>query len=191
MGDRLAGEIGDDAMTAALAITLLSPMPPLLFMGEEWGSQRPFPFFCDFKGALADAVRKGRREEFKRLSNGAADCMPDPLRIETFCSAVLDWDARAMDEGRRRLALVRNLLTTRAGMAHELAHAKFGAAHCEKPVLIVSWSLPAGKSLDLVANLSHEAAAFPRAFSRGRPLWGGAASEQLQPWAVFWSIGDG
>jgi maltooligosyltrehalose trehalohydrolase len=117
--------------------------------------------------------------------------MPDPLRIETFRSAVLDWDARAMDEGRGRLALVRNLLTTRAGIAHELAHAKFGAAHREKSMLIVSWSLPAGKSLDLIANLSHEATAFPPGFSRRRPFWGDAASEQLQPWAVRWSIGDG
>jgi malto-oligosyltrehalose trehalohydrolase len=190
-GDRLAGEIEDDAMTAALAVTLLSPMPPLLFMGEEWGSRRPFPFFCDFKGALADAVRKGRSEEFKRLSNGTVQEMPDPLRSETFRSAVLDWEACATDEGRRRLALVRNLLTTRASLTHELAQVKFGSAHREKSVLIVSWSLPGGKTLDLIANLSHEAAAFPRACSRGRPLWGGAASEQLRPWAVHWSIGDG
>ena len=170
---------------------LLAPMPPLLFMGEEWGSRRPFPFFCDFKGALADAVRKGRSEEFERLSNGAIEEMPDPLRAETFRSAVLDWDACATDEGRRRLALVRNLLTTRASLAHEIAQAKFASAHREESVLTVSWSLPEGKTLELIANLSHQAATFPRAFSRGRPLWGGAASEQLPPWAVLWSVGDG
>ena len=191
MGDRLAGEIGDDALTAALAVMLLSPMPPLLFMGEEWGSRRPFPFFCDFKGALADAVRKGRSEEFKRLSNGAIEEMPDPLRAETFRSAVLDWDACATDEGLCRLALVRDLLTTRASIAHELAQAKFGSARHEKSVLIVSWSLPKEKTLNLIANLSHQAAAFPRAVLRGRPLWGDAAHEQLRPWAVLWSVGDG
>ena len=43
---------------------LLAPMPPLLFMGEEWGAPQPFPFFCDFEGDLAEAVREGRREEF-------------------------------------------------------------------------------------------------------------------------------
>ena len=34
---------------------------PMLFMGEEWGSKAPFPFFCDFEGDLAEAVRNGRQ----------------------------------------------------------------------------------------------------------------------------------
>ena len=49
---------------AAIAIVLLSPQIPLLFMGEEWGSRRPFPFFCDFAPPLDEAVREGRRREF-------------------------------------------------------------------------------------------------------------------------------
>ena len=81
-------------MAAALAVMLLAPMPPLLFMGEEWGSKRPFPFFCDFRGELADAVRKGRRDEFKSEYAELGDEIPDPLDEETFRSAVLDWDAR-------------------------------------------------------------------------------------------------
>ena len=36
-------------------------------MGEEWGATTPFPFFCDFSGALADAIRDGRRKEFKHF----------------------------------------------------------------------------------------------------------------------------
>jgi maltooligosyltrehalose trehalohydrolase len=64
-GERVTAQAQPEALAAALAVTLLAPMPPLLFMGEEWGSERPFPFFCDFHGALAQAVRKGRREEFK------------------------------------------------------------------------------------------------------------------------------
>src|SRR5258707_50815 len=57
-GDRLSTQVEEAALAAALAVTLLAPMPPLMFMGEEWGSTTPFPFFCDFHGALADAVRK-------------------------------------------------------------------------------------------------------------------------------------
>ena len=68
-------------------------------MGEEWGSDRPFPFFCDFQGELAQAVRKGRREEFKSAYAELGDGIPDPLAEETFRSAVLDWDARD-DAGR-------------------------------------------------------------------------------------------
>ena len=52
------------ALEAALAVTLLAPAPPLMFMGDEWGAREPFPFFCDFKGDLAEAVRNGRRKEF-------------------------------------------------------------------------------------------------------------------------------
>src|SRR4030095_15267714 len=101
------------ALTAALAITLLAPMPPLLFMGEEWGSSQPFPFFCDFPGALADAVRKGRREEFKSAYAELGDEVPDPLEEAIFRSAVLDWDARTTLDGRKRLALVPGPLTAR------------------------------------------------------------------------------
>jgi malto-oligosyltrehalose trehalohydrolase len=44
LGERLSMLVDPAPLTAALAITLLAPMPPLLFMGEEWGSTRPFPF---------------------------------------------------------------------------------------------------------------------------------------------------
>ena len=54
-------------------------MMPMLFMGEEWGSKAPFPFFCDFEGDLADAVRKGRRTEFAWAYAKYGDEVPDPL----------------------------------------------------------------------------------------------------------------
>jgi maltooligosyltrehalose trehalohydrolase len=191
LGDRLTRQADEAAIAAALAVTLLSPMPPLLFMGEEWGSTQPFPFFCDFQGALADAVRSGRREEFKRVNDAAVEAMPDPLSEETFRSAVLDWDARTTQQGARRLALVRDLLTTRRSIAQELAAAKFGSARREKNILAVSWSLPAERTLFLLANLSNNDADLPRAFRPGRPLWGGTPSDHLRPWAVFWSTGEG
>ncbi len=50
LGDRLAGDVDSRALEAALAITLLAPTVPMLFMGDEWGSTKPFPFFCDFRG---------------------------------------------------------------------------------------------------------------------------------------------
>src|SRR5262249_28785405 len=93
-GDRLAGQAGEAEITTALAITLLAPMPPLLFMGEEWGARQPFPFFCDFEGALAEAVRKGRRAEFASAYGATAKEPPDPLAEETFRVAKLDWGAR-------------------------------------------------------------------------------------------------
>ena len=39
----------------------------MLFMGEEWGADQPFSFFCDFAPDLADKVREGRRREFAKF----------------------------------------------------------------------------------------------------------------------------
>src|SRR4029077_6908617 len=92
LGERLDTLAPPAAIEAALAIMLLAPMPPMLFMGEEWGETRPFCFFCDFRGALADAVREGRRKEFQAAYAAHGErAIPDPLSAETFPSAVIDW----------------------------------------------------------------------------------------------------
>src|SRR5204863_2011347 len=113
-GDRLVAQADPSAVAAALAVTLLAPMPPLLFMGEEWGSARPFPFFCDFQGELAMAVRCGRRREFPQAYAKFGDAIPDPLAEETFLAAVLDWEARDRPPGRERLKLLPELPAIRA-----------------------------------------------------------------------------
>ena len=189
LGDRLQAD--EAAISAALAITLLAPMVPLLFMGEEWGSARPFPFFCDFHGELAQAVRKGRREEFKSAYAVLGDDIPDPLAESTFRSAILDWEARATPGAQRRLALVRELLTTRRKMiVPRLAGAAFGSARWDDRVLTADWRLGDGGRLSLMANLS-DAEARPSAMPAGTPIWGGSVGEVLPPWSVFWRIGAG
>jgi malto-oligosyltrehalose trehalohydrolase len=190
LGDRLATQASEPALSAALAVTLLAPMPPLLFMGEEWGSRRPFPFFCDFHGALADAVRAGRREEFKDAYAALGGDIPDPLAQDTVRSAVLDWAARETPAGRARLALVRDLLATRQReITPHLGATTFGSAACEQGVLSASWPLGGGKTLGLVANLSPAPAELPGHWSAGRSIWGGSPAAELPPWSVFWSIG--
>jgi malto-oligosyltrehalose trehalohydrolase len=187
-GDRLAAQVDDRALAAALAVMLLAPMPPLMFMGEEWGSKQPFPFFCDFHGGLADAVRKGRREEFKSEYAKFAVEIPDPLVEATFRSAVLDWDARETAEGRTRLTLVRDLLSVRnKEIVPRLAGAAFGSARWQGDVLVAEWTLGDGMALRLAANLSDEEAPRPQA-NAGRPIWGDAA-EHLSSWSVTWTSG--
>src|SRR6266852_4051700 len=63
-GTRLSARATERLLHVGIAIVLLSPQIPLLFMGEEWASERPFLFFCDFAGELAQAVREGRQREF-------------------------------------------------------------------------------------------------------------------------------
>ena len=114
-GERLDSLAKPEAIEAALAITLLAPQIPLLFMGEEWGSTQPFPFFCDFGGELAIAVEEGRRREFaaqyRRRKEGSEP--PSALAPETFAQARLDWSALNRPPHMKRLALVRRLLDLR------------------------------------------------------------------------------
>ncbi|MEW4564915.1 malto-oligosyltrehalose trehalohydrolase [Bremerella sp. JC770] len=64
-GRRLHQVTSHDAHRAAAALMCLLPAIPMLFMGEEFASDKPFYFFADFGDAhLRDAVEKGRRREY-------------------------------------------------------------------------------------------------------------------------------
>lgn len=75
LGERLTRLCPPQALRAATALLLLAPMIPLLFMGDDDGSCKPFLFFTDFHDDLADAVREGRRGEFAHF-----DAFADPAR---------------------------------------------------------------------------------------------------------------
>jgi maltooligosyltrehalose trehalohydrolase len=189
-GDRLATQADAAAIEAALAVTLLAPMPPLLFMGEEWGLTRPFPFFCDFQGELANAVRCSRRREFAQAYAKFGDAVPDPLAEETFRSAALDWDARSTPDARKRLALVRDLLALRRReIVPRLPGTRFGRAHRTGSVIAADWILGDASRLNVIANLSNETAAARATPPAGRPLWNVEPPQRLPPWSVYWSIG--
>ncbi|MBY0383437.1 MAG: malto-oligosyltrehalose trehalohydrolase [Xanthobacteraceae bacterium] len=188
LGDRLETNAKSAAMEAALAVTMLTPMPPMLFMGEEWGTTRPFPFFCDFQGDLAEAVREGRRKEFRAAYDAFGGDIPDPLDARTFALAKLDWQ-EAREQGRTRTELIRSLLAVRAKeIAPRLRGARFGKALAkDEGFLAARWQLGGGEALYLEANLCdlpRTSAADPGA----RLIWG--TSGDFAPWQVRWSIGD-
>ncbi|MBE7209949.1 MAG: malto-oligosyltrehalose trehalohydrolase [Gluconacetobacter diazotrophicus] len=188
-GDRLTDTASPEAMRALAAVYLLLPQCPMLFMGEEWGSRVPFPFFCDFDGELADAVRKGRREEFSRFPEfqdpEQRDRIPDPLAVGTFTSAKLDWDRaeggtlehyRSLIRARRE-RLVPLLPAIDRGGSWTL----FGDGAVQ-----VRW-LAGERTLALTANLSEETVPFPAA--HGEVLWTeGAVGEEFGPWSVRWTV---
>jgi malto-oligosyltrehalose trehalohydrolase len=190
LGDRLESLAEDRPIEAALAITLLAPMIPMLFMGEEWGSTAPFPFFCDFQGDLADAVRKGRRKEFAGAYTKYGDEIPDPLDKATFRSAVLDWNAHDLPKAHRRLTLVRDLLSVRRReIVPRLVGARFGDASVEdNGLLSAHWRMGDGALLRLLANLSDQASNFQTEMT-GTKIWGGDLSDVISPWSVHWHIG--
>ena len=88
------------------------PHIPLLFMGDEYGEVRPFQFFTDFTGDLAEAVRKGRNEEF-RNNKAFAEAFTQEPRARPECA----FDLRRLDAQARnigaRLAFVKHLIAAR------------------------------------------------------------------------------
>ena len=187
-GDRLESHAKPAAIEAGLAITLLAPTIPMLFMGEEWGSKVPFPFFCDFKGGLADAVRKGRRDEYAWAYATYGDDVPDPLSEATFRSAILDWETTG-GSGHDRLTLVRELLAIRRRhIVPRLAGARFGEARvADDGTLNANWHLGEDARLLLTANLSDRTIVAPSGNIKGTAIWG-KPSDAMRPWSVIWRL---
>jgi 1,4-alpha-glucan branching enzyme len=163
----------------------------MLFMGEEWGSKTPFPFFCDFKGDLADAVRDGRRKEFAGAYAKFGNEIPDPLDPSTFRSAVPDWNAIESEAGAARLKMVRELLALRRQhIIPRLAGAQFDEASARNDGLLrAHWRLGDGTLLDLVANPSDREITGDEPSRAGTFIWGGGLTGALAPWSVHWRLG--
>jgi maltooligosyltrehalose trehalohydrolase len=191
-GDRLESKVSSEIVEAALAITLLAPAIPMLFMGDEWGSKTPFPFFCGFEGDLAAAVRKGRRREYAWAYAKYGDDVPDPLEPSTFRSAVLDWESRDESSGKKRLAMVRQLLAIRLQqIVPRLAGAAFGNAQAaDNGLLTAHWRMGDDATLRLTANLTNRAITHRPNETTGTPIWGGEAGHPIPPWSVFWHLGE-
>jgi maltooligosyltrehalose trehalohydrolase len=190
-GDRLASMVDPAALDAALTILLLAPMTPLMFMGDEWGSTQPFPFFCDFTGDLADAVRNGRRREFAEAYADPTIEVPDPLAEETFRSAVLDWSKREQGEHRRRLELVQRLLHTRRDVIMPRIAVAGASADFSGDLLRGAWQFDDGNRLYLLGNISEREYPRPLDLPKANSIWGGDPPAQLPPWSVYWAIGSG
>ena len=93
---------------AAAALTLLYPAIPLLFMGEEFASESPFPFFVDFEQKkIRRAVNKGRRGMFSEELR--KECL-SPTAAATFERAELP---DCTDGDQEMLAWYRELIALR------------------------------------------------------------------------------
>ncbi len=113
-GDRFATILSPQAQRLACGLLLLSPCMPLLFMGEEYGETRPFPFFCSFGDAgLVEAVRRGRREEFAAMRFEWRAEIPDPQSPATFAAAKLAWSWPEGSSHARLRRLYQDLLAAR------------------------------------------------------------------------------
>ena len=199
-GERLTVLSDPEALRAMMAILLLAPQIPLLFMGEEHGATEPFLFFVDFDEALCEAVRRGRRRELQRFPGfrGAADQpMPDPCAKETLDRSMIDWSKQADPYHAGWLEHCRNLLAVRAQeIVPRLGRPPAAPAsfEVEGDLLRVEWTFGGGDRLTLLALLADAGRRDPCAVE-GRPIWtsrqvvlyDGALGE-LPPWFVGWFL---
>jgi maltooligosyltrehalose trehalohydrolase len=201
-GERINKLAEPKALKAALAILLLAPSPPLLFMGEEFGADTSFLFFCDFDGELAAAVTDGRRNEFARFerfsSPNTRASIPDPNAETTFTSSKLDW--RSLDEPTHQfwLTFYHDLLTLRRDTIvphlRKLSGRSGSFTLGESNSLAVDWKLAGEVTLRLIANLSPDSVT-PPAAPTGRLIYSTieGMTEKLDtgkmpPWSVAWFL---
>jgi maltooligosyltrehalose trehalohydrolase len=177
-GSRIGTMALEPMLHAAIAVVLLSPQIPLLFMGEEWASQRPFPFFCDFGPPLDEAVREGRRREFAHYPEfadpDAQRHIPDPTAEATFAAARLDWSESREPAHARWLERYRKLLTIRRDEIVPRLHGIAPGGEYEllgQTALRVTWRLGDGTRLVLLANFADAPLAMPESVSDGRLLY--------------------
>jgi maltooligosyltrehalose trehalohydrolase len=168
-GERLISlcKAGPDALRAAVALQLLAPHIPMLFMGEETGSRAPFQYFTSFRQPeLAHAVREGRRKEFAAFPEFADPAsrsrIPDPNDVETWNHSV-PWQDQPSDQAEDWQAWYRRVLQAR----RQFIVPRLPGAHSDSvciiaPTAIVArWRMGDGAMLCLYCNLGEEDANVP------------------------------
>jgi maltooligosyltrehalose trehalohydrolase len=87
-GDRLSTMVDFETLKLTAGLLLTAPYVPILFMGEEYGEQAPFPFFISHSDrGLIERIRQGRKKEFTAFDWRHEP--PDPQSEDTFHRARL------------------------------------------------------------------------------------------------------
>ncbi|HEX3429286.1 MAG TPA: malto-oligosyltrehalose trehalohydrolase [Rhizomicrobium sp.] len=186
-GERLTTLATPDALRAAIALLLLSPQIPLVFMGEEAGAMEPFLYFTDHNPGLAPKVREGRRNEFANFPEFSDPKtlarIPDPNAVETFESSRPSLDGPRAEEWN---SLYRALLSVRRKqIVPRLANTCATSARAVGEAAIVArWRLGDGAKLVIGTNLGPRSvhAELPRT----APVWGAAADELPPETTLAW-----
>jgi maltooligosyltrehalose trehalohydrolase len=166
-GERLINLVDIDALKAATVLLLLCPMVPLLFMGEEWGSRRPFLYFTDYHDDLANAVREGRRNEFSEFHQfadlQARQHIPDPNAYSTFARSQPDLAPAQHPRQQEWLTFYKDLLQIRR--SHILPGLEQACALSAEVLgdgaVLASWRIGCDQILRIAVNLGEDAVRLP------------------------------
>jgi 1,4-alpha-glucan branching enzyme len=204
-GDRITRVADPRAVRAAMAVLLLAPSPPMLFMGEEFAADTPFLFFCDFEKDLAAAVTSGRRNEFAHFSAfanpSARERIPDPNSVATFAASRLNWDSLKARDHDSWLRYYRQLLKLRRERIVPLLSGCFVPAAYEivgRRGLIARYHPGGGKKLLLAANMGDENLSgfdfeifmtpLPVIYQTEHVPSASLQRGELPPWSVVWFL---
>jgi maltooligosyltrehalose trehalohydrolase len=197
-GDRIHAIAPAEAVRAVAAVYLLLPQTPMLFMGEEWGTRRSFPFFCDFPGELGELVREGRREEFAGFPEFAdpkqRQKIPDPGSEQTFRSGKLDWQELSQADHAQWLNWYKSILQVRREQIMPLINQIGGHAAqyrvLGRNAILTCWKVGGSQELTLQANLS-DGILEAVLTEDGRTLWNEGPildDNRMGPWSLRWSL---
>ncbi len=120
VGNRMLGERSSQLFSFEMqklmaGAVLVSPFLPMLFMGEEYGETNPFLYFVSHSDPkLAEAVRKGRKEEFADFKHeGEA---PDPQDNASFMHSKLQWNLPGQQPQATMLRYYKTLIALRKNL---------------------------------------------------------------------------
>jgi maltooligosyltrehalose trehalohydrolase len=202
-GERIAELVEPRPLRAAMAVMLLAPSTPLLFMGEEYGELTRFTFFCDFGPELSQAVTDGRRSEFAAKFPAFADPeaqkkIPDPSHPDTFRNSKLDWSRLEQPEHQAWLEYYSALLHLRAERLFPRFHGLEGGNSTVRLLgergVAITWRLGDGSHPTLLANLGNAAVAdvmvpaAPLLFASEDDIVPSLTTGTLPPWSVAWYL---
>ncbi|MFP4391288.1 MAG: malto-oligosyltrehalose trehalohydrolase [Desulfohalobiaceae bacterium] len=179
LGERLCQLLSFEQAKLAAALTMLSPYPPMLFMGEEYAETSPFLYFVSHGDQdLIQAVREGRKQEF--ASFGWDQEPADPQSQATFQQSKLGWQLRNQGRHATMLAWYQELLRLRNSLP-SLASNDFQTLKVEAL---------GEQSLLLLRSSQQEETAALFAFKAG--AWPELLAEEgweklLDSWEVKWS----
>ncbi|MBK7954960.1 MAG: DUF3459 domain-containing protein [Candidatus Accumulibacter sp.] len=202
LGERLHQLTPARPLGAMVATSLLAPMPPALFMGEEFAAAQPFLYFCDFNPDLVKNMAINRRKSFAHLqgfrTTRTRARIPDPMEAATFQRCQLDWNSVSQSPHADWLYFYRRLLAVRqreicprlAGMHEEaVRYTLIGERG-----LSIRWTLGDDSVLTLLANygvVPLEGLQRPA----GTVLWAEPSEAdpaltqgRLLPWSVVWLL---
>jgi maltooligosyltrehalose trehalohydrolase len=183
-GDRVHASTAPGRYRALMALTLLGPQTPMLFMGQEFAASTRFMFFADHHEELAALVHKGRREflrQFRAYADEAAQqLVPAPHDEATFRGSKLDWSEA--EHNAEALAFHRDLLQLRASDAviAQQDGSKIDGATLSEQAFVLRWFDPEHGDRLLVVNLDRELPLTPPS----EPL---LAPPHGANWQLLWS----